>query len=184
MSASIFLVVLALTSQFSKCSLLQLNFRQHGTDDALSDLPDEDDNDEFELYFTFTKFVVDSKNELELEEKTSEVDWEDAQAMSINLEVYQIYVDHETDPFGFLKEKKGGMGYHNMDMKALCKMINQSLKGWKVHNDYVYGLTIEKEDRAKFKVVIETFTAESVTNMTEMSDITAYEFKEEMLILL
>ena len=184
MSASIFLVVLVLMSQFSKSVLLQLNFRQHGADEALSDLPEGDENDEYEFYFSFTKFTVESKNELELEEKTSEVDWDDSQAMSINLEVYQIYVDIQTDPFGFLKEKKGGMGFHNMDMKALCKIVNRSLKTWKVADNYVYSLTIEKEDRTKFKVVIETFNAESVGGMTEMSDVTAYEFKDEMLILL
>ena len=184
MSVYLFLVVLVLTSQFSKSVLLLLNFRQHGTNEALSDLPEEDDNNEFELYFTFTKFEVESKDKLELEETTNQVNWDDAQVMSINLEVYKILVDVQTDPFGFVKSKAGEIGYQHMDMKVLCSIVNQYLRSWDVYDSYVYSLTIEKEDRTNFKIVIETFTAESVGNMAEQLEVTTYEFMEERLILL
>ena len=185
MSTLIFLVVLSLASEFSKSNLITFNFRQTDTEKALAKLPREDQGYQYEMYINYTNFSVENDIDEEMEAKTDKYSWDDAKTFSINLQVWQVAVDAETDPFGFFKVKKGFTQYRDTSMKELCEKINESLKGWKVNNDYVFSLTMEKLDRLLYKIVIETFSLKTIGEMYEKTDVNTYEFRDlDRLVLL
>ena len=185
MSAYIFLVALSLTTHFSMSNLLLINFRHQGSEEPLDKFPENDDDNQYELYFSFSKYTVESQSvEEELEIKTKGFNYDDSQNISVNLEVYQILVDHETDHFDFYKKQKGIIAFNNMDMAQLTEEINQSLVAWQVQNDYVFDFAFKKVNKNTFKAVIMTFAFKTICDMAKKTSITEYQFKEERLILL
>ena len=181
------LVIIALSTQLTTSAEIIFEFRENGTEEPLSELPEEDDQKNYELYVKYTEFKIDTHEEVELEETSEPLEWASTQQITVSIELYLIEVELDKNPFIFHSQKLASAEYSDLSMSDMCEELNALLETCNSMNrDFVFSLDFKKMGSAEYKIKIMSFNENDVVSMQseEMCRKTDFKFEDDRLVLL